>query len=249
MSKITRKSYKRKKIIMGFALFGAIGLVSTGFAAWVLSGSASKDSESTLNVGTVSDKSMGFGDVDVYATGDAGKTEIHTYSFEPPVNDSTGRVRSDGVSVERLSLTVETSITQAQNLGKLTATISVENVEAGNDYEAAVSKGYVVLPEAAVAPVVLYDASVSPINNAGGLTFAGDAEKTASFTYNVGFAWGAFFGEMNPSLFFDSEELGGASGTTKGVDFEDDDVKDTLDELHDLLDGVKLTLTLTADPN
>ena len=33
MSKITRRSYKRKKIVMGVALFGAIALVSTGFAA------------------------------------------------------------------------------------------------------------------------------------------------------------------------------------------------------------------------
>ena len=54
MSKITRQSYKRKKIVMGFALFGAIGLVSTGFAAWVLSGSTDKSSETSLSVGTVS---------------------------------------------------------------------------------------------------------------------------------------------------------------------------------------------------
>ena len=46
MSKITRRTYKRKKILMGAALFGAVGLVSTGFAAWVLSASASNTQRS-----------------------------------------------------------------------------------------------------------------------------------------------------------------------------------------------------------
>ena len=60
MSKITRRSYKRKKIIMGAALFGAVGLVSTGFAAWVLSASTSVEQKASLNVGTISDKNMSF---------------------------------------------------------------------------------------------------------------------------------------------------------------------------------------------
>ena len=65
MSKITRRSYKRKKIIMGVVLFGAVGLVSTGFAAWVLSASATSDNSANLKVGTVSDNSMTFENVKV----------------------------------------------------------------------------------------------------------------------------------------------------------------------------------------
>ena len=36
MVKMTRKSYKRRKIILGVSLFSSVALVSTGFAAWVL---------------------------------------------------------------------------------------------------------------------------------------------------------------------------------------------------------------------
>ena len=77
MSKITRRSYKRKKIVMGVALFGAIALVSTGFAAWVLSASAQNQQQGNIKVGEVSDKSMAVQNVKIYGMNDAGE-EIET---------------------------------------------------------------------------------------------------------------------------------------------------------------------------
>ena len=132
MSKITRRSYKRKKIVMGIALFGAIGLVSTGFAAWVLSASAQNQQQPNIKVGAVSDKSMAFEDVKIYGLDKnpshgvaALDTEIETsnYSFNPRYDDASGRVRFGGNEGadegERLSLTIRGKVTQAQNLGSL----------------------------------------------------------------------------------------------------------------------------------
>ena len=244
MSKITRTSYKRKKIVMGLALFGAIGLVSTGFAAWVLSSSATKDAAASLNVGEVSENNMSFSEPVIYETGDSLKTAINTFSFEPAEDDNTGRVRSDGTSQERLSLTVDTVISQAQNLGKVTADIALADA-GGTNYALAVSQKYVKLPAAAVAQVVLYDTPANP----GGLVFEGDAVKTAKLSYEVAFEWGDFFGGLNPSVFFDSATEGGAEGNKAGTAFTDTEVSTILNDLHDLLDGVTLTLTLTALPN
>ena len=51
---------------MGVALFGAIGLVSTGFAAWVLSASANAETPANLKVGAVSETNMAFRNLKVY---------------------------------------------------------------------------------------------------------------------------------------------------------------------------------------
>ena len=56
MAKLTKKSYKRKRVLMGLALFMSIALVSTGFAAWVISSSVEKEGEGHVSAGTVSDK-------------------------------------------------------------------------------------------------------------------------------------------------------------------------------------------------
>lgn len=37
MAKLTRNSYKRKIILFGVIVFMSIALISTGFAAWVMS--------------------------------------------------------------------------------------------------------------------------------------------------------------------------------------------------------------------
>ena len=59
MAKLTKKSYRRKRMLMGLALFMSVALISTGFAAWVISSSVEKESNSNVQVGTISDKSIG----------------------------------------------------------------------------------------------------------------------------------------------------------------------------------------------
>ena len=118
MAKLTRKSYKRRKIIMGVTLFGAVGLVSTGFAAWVLSASAETTQDGSLSVGTVTDTNMKFSNVKIGTVADP-TDGVNTFLFEPLSTDSTGRVRYDGANAERLALKVTGQLEHAENLGLL----------------------------------------------------------------------------------------------------------------------------------
>ena len=216
---------------MGIALFGAIGLVSTGFAAWVLSASASNSQQPNIKVGEVSDKSMAFEQVKVYGLNDAG-TEVETfnYSFNPRFADDTGRVRfgsNEGADEgERLSLTVRGQIKEAQNLGSLK--VSFDAIP--QELQDAVDEEYIVLPDCATAAQdVTY-------------TLSGDVSKIASFEYEIAFEWGDAFGGVNPGDYYDQTSGPGAEATT-------DEIKATLGAMHDLLDNVQFKVTFVAMPN
>jgi len=263
MSKITRRSFKRKKIIMGASLFGATGLVSTGFAAWVLSSSTNTEKEASLHVGVVSNKNMEFDVPIIYETSDGQKTSRDTYSFDAQPGDGTGRVRAESGNEEVLSLSVETTLHESQNLGKLNALITCENdtfakqdPESPNsanwttDLDEAIDKGYIVAPEAYVdGGIDLWktENNVETTNSASWnhLTW-GTNRLTLNIVVDVVFAWGDFFGGINPSVFFDSDVEGSEKN---GLAYTKEEVAAILVELHDLLDGVKLKLTLQADPN
>ena len=250
MSKITRRSYKRKKIIMGAALFGAIGLVSTGFAAWVLSAPANTQQNANLSVGAVSDKNMKFDNVVTYKTGDANKVADNTYHFEPLATDNNGRVRYDGTNAEMLSLTVAGTLSHVQNLGKLSAQITIENATSKTNFDSALTKEYVVAPEAySDTAITLFESNAVVSTNFSQET-TGDADKTMAFTYVVEFSWGDFFANANPGIYFDDVVAGQAypQGSIDSPATEES-VGGILKDLHDLLDQVELTLTLTADPN
>lgn len=250
MSKVTRKSFKRKKIILGVSLFGGIGLVSTGFAAWVLSASTEQKATTNFSVGVVSDKNMSFSTPIIYKTGDTNKVADATFHFEPLATDNQGRVRYDGSNPESLSLTVEGTLSQVQNLGDITGILSSSDNESLN---AAISKGYVVAPEAYKASAItLYDNKVTPATHSEKFeaTITGEDDKTMSYTYVVEFKWGTAFKGMNPSVYFDEDADGkeipqGSKDSTA----EENSVAGILTDLHDLLDGITFELTLTANPN
>ena len=51
MAKLTRKSYKRKKVAFAAVVLGGVALVSSGFAAFVLSAGAEKNVGGGIEVG------------------------------------------------------------------------------------------------------------------------------------------------------------------------------------------------------
>lgn len=254
MSKITRRAYKRKKIIMGASLLGGVGLVSTGFAAWVLSSSTEVKPSASMSVGTVDDKNMEFTTPITYKTGDSNKASDSTFHFEPLASDTHGRVRYDGENAESLSITVEGQLLHAQNLGEMTVQLTVAEASKAN-FDSAVSKGYIVAPEAylASALTVWSKPAGEGSGDVAGTEFTStmsseQAEKTLSFTYVVEFAWGAAFGGENPGEYFD----GAGSEVPQGHQGDAADagtVAGILGDLHTLLDSVQLELVLTANPD
>ncbi len=114
--RITRNSYKRKVILVGIMLFMAIALISTGFAAWVISTGASQNQEGGVEVGVVTgvdlklDLSFKTGSEDLVFSGQENDTKLYytksegdtvvadttkpfVFSFEPLATDGEGRVR------------------------------------------------------------------------------------------------------------------------------------------------------------
>ena len=58
MAKLTRKSYKRKKVAFAAVVLGGVALVSSGFAAFVLSAGAEQKNPGNLEIGSVINGSL-----------------------------------------------------------------------------------------------------------------------------------------------------------------------------------------------
>ena len=176
--KLTRKSYNRRMFALGALIFLSIGLVSTGFAAFVMSKGATNNQDGHIQVGTITDGAVKFDEVKF-------KNDVDTIVFEAAENDNEGEVKWDGTNYENLSVTLEGSVSPATYVQGVT--ISITSTAPG--IEAAADAGYIVLPDC-------YD-SAKPVE----LTTSGDVK---TFSYTITFGWGAKFGNENPSTYLDT---------------------------------------------
>lgn len=231
MAKLTRKSYKRKKIAFAAVILGGVALVSSGFAAWVLSANATKDTTGVTTVGTVKDNSLSMSiELQYQKPGtkewvkqdpsDGEEVATGTFDFDPTYEDvrkAGQRVYNDGKLFERLTLRYVVTVSSKTNdsFDKL----NVKMVETDTErVKNAVSKNYVVAPEcftAADGVTISADATSDPKFEKTDNTITGstEAEKICTWTinYDVSFKWGAFFSAdgksngANPGDFFDTE--------------------------------------------
>ena len=185
MAKITRKSYRRKRVVLGAVLLGGVALVSTGFAAWVLSANASQTLPSNVKVGVISDNEM------TIELNDSSMGQ--TISFNAPSTDTTGRIRygSDEIGAENLTITVSGEITNATYLNRLT--IKMDKI---TSITAAIEANYIALVNAD-----------DWYGNEFTIPTTGEG-STKSFSYELGFKWGTAFGGVNPSRYYDEDENG-----------------------------------------
>ena len=192
--KLTRKSYNRRIFTFGTLVFLSAALMSTGFATWIMSKDASTDQNGNVTMGTITDGEVSFKDVTYSAT---------DFAFEPAANDESGDVIWNGVDSENLTITISGKVSPAKYVGalsvKLTANDSVSanlmkaagiNPETG-EVDTSLNQ-YIVLPEC-------FNTSVN-LEETKHYTVAND---TMSFTYNVSFSWGTYFGKKNPSIYLD----------------------------------------------
>ena len=257
MSKITGKSYRRKKIITGVVLFGSVALVSTGFAAWVLAAPTNSTKETSVEVGTITDKNMAFSNVDLFRTSDGGSTTV--YKFEPLQSDLSGRVRYSG-SAECLSLTFSATINHSENLGDITAQLLYKTggtADSGdaNGIASAVRKNYIVAPEAytvdADHQTKIYDRNDPTANKVVIVSNTTDDSGvgTFKFTYEVKFSWGSFFNSKNPGLYYDEDEAGLAVPTGNSESpIDQTTVAGVLKDLRKNLNDIKFDLIVRANP-
>jgi hypothetical protein len=208
--RLTRNSYKRKIITLGISAFISLSLVATGFASWVLSATAQKESEGNVSVGTTKEAKIEISDVS-FTDG------IADFAFEPREDDESGRVQNDKQSFENLSITASCTV---KNIASVEL-ISVK-FEMPAGVQAAIEQGYITAPAIATAPIEITDCAV--YSSGEYWTYTPNIEdNSATITLTVSFGWGAKFGNMNPGIYYDNNEVG------KTVEY--DEVKKELDTL------------------
>lgn len=208
MAKLTRNSYKRKVILFGVILFVSIALISTGFAAWVMSTNAREETPGNVTVGQVTDSKLTITNLTLDKT---------SFEFEPLSTDTSGRVRYDGEKSESLSITVTGTVQPTQYLGELKVYLVVpESVKKAAD------EGYIVLPECATVN-----------ESTGGLEITlSETEKnngTYALSFKIEIKWGTKFGTVNPGTYYDEVE--------EGIAVSDATVKKTLEDFRAVLYG------------
>lgn len=221
MARLTRNSYKRKIILFAVFVFISIALISTGFAAWVMSSDTQTNADGNLSVGVVSDSSL---KIEI-----TNKTDLEAFNFmfEPVAIDNTGAWRYDGKNAEALSFIITGTISHYAVLAENGLTIEMTLPDG---MEEAINKGYIVAPSCAslteedtlvAHPQVI---TVTPDGNGGG-----------TFSYELKFTWGTKFGGLNPALYFDGDTVEGGkivkSSDQSGKDYSDDEAKKIFEDL------------------
>lgn len=210
MRKLTRRSYNRKLIVFGLAIFLAFGMISTGFAAWLISSAATKDADAPVEVDKIVDESF---ELTINQLDDAGKwkAEAGKISFDAKKEDTTGRVQfqanGDNDAGEQLELTLSGKVTNVAALGKQP-----------NGNNEGVLKIEITLPDSLKNAITEKYLTVSYTVGATGsvttltsntLWVKPDA-STGEFSITLKFGWGEKFNGKNPCEYYDLDETGKA---------------------------------------
>lgn len=226
MAKLTRNSYKRKIILFGVIVFMSIALISTGFAAWVMSQEKKQSKSGNVTVGAVTE-----GNIEVILD----ELTVKDFKFEPKESDTTGRVRNDNTNFESLTVTVTGTIKNTQFLKEATIKMNVKDA-----VKQAETAGYIILPECANSEVVLT------------LTESGTNEK--KFSYDITFKWGSKFGGENPGEYYDSAAFNPSEVELSSFEGTQEEkitayIKSVLNAFHELLDTATYEVVVTAKLN
>lgn len=259
MAKLTRKSYKRKKIAFAAVILGGVALVSSGFAAWVLSSNAKDNTSGSVTVGTVEK-----GSLKLEISSAQGNIKSGHFDFDTLESDKSGRVRAkEGQKTfENLSIVYTVTVkSPIDNFKDLKYTMSatkdgeafdMKNVSEGDGTQ------YIVLPECFGK-----DISIESTNSAFTKTSIDETvqEKEKSIHYTkqwtatitIAFQWGATFGGYNPGLYYDGQITGSSEQSSKiealnaaGLKVTDEVVEEKLNDLNTKLTGATYNIDFVA---
>lgn len=218
MRKLTRRSYNRKLIVFGLAIFLAFGMISTGFAAWLISSAAEKEANSPVEVDKIVDESFEL-IIDQLDAEGKWKADADKISFDAKKDDTTGRVQfqenGTGDAGEQLELLLSGTVTNIGALGMQpetdTRSIKIDIALPDTLWDAITAKyltaSYVVGDPETGTPVAITAATttvwVAP-------TATADGEGTFSVTLKFG--WGEEFNFKNPCEYYDQITDSNAEG-------------------------------------
>lgn len=246
--RMTRNSYKRKVIVLGIMIFMSIALVSTGFAAWVISrNTVNEDTKGNISIGVVQDNEIKF-DIKEFYTEE--ETQTQDFRFEPEKDDKDGIVRTqvnengESINYELMTLTIKGTITGVSYLttnsvsGKRIFKLKLDLLSNASGVLNAIKAGYltakVSLFEGEITNNEINKKSSQPIvdtKSLDGKTFVDLSLNTTAndyvFVIEIAFEWGEMFNGENPSRYFDDETTMKKyftkyfCDTTLGTTFED----------------------------
>lgn len=228
MKKVTRHAFSKKAIMITASLFVTLALITTGFAAWLISSGASDEGTGNITTATIDDARLGL----TVAMAE-GKDFV---CFGPQADDNVPDIRYRGPKEgekddkEVLTATVTGTIKNFHKLEKFNITIKIsdkalkaagytwtetnEGSSKSRTYTYKPEKAYIALPEYAVdtdgrflpLPSDRSKTTAPKTISAGDSMFTDGAnENEKKFTFDVTFGWGEKFEGCNPGKYLDRE--------------------------------------------
>lgn len=227
MKKVTRHAFSKKAIMITASLFVTLALITTGFAAWLISSGASGEGTGNITTATIDDARLGL----TVAMAE-GKDFV---CFGPQADDNHPDIRykkpkaGEKDDKEVLTATVTGTIKNYDRLKEFNITIKISDKaltaagytwtgtnegESSRTYTYNAEKAYISLPEYAVdtdgrflpLPSDTSKTTAPKTISAGDSMFTdGATENEKKFTFDVTFGWGEKFEGCNPGRYLDRE--------------------------------------------
>lgn len=175
---------KRKSIILAVSILGSVAIVSTGFAAWVISAPATANAEGNVSVDTVEDKRYS---LEVSWAENANKNLVFGWADSEPAVSNPWLTHGTDDKKENLSVTFTVTVKQGVNVvdgSKPVANITLTDTDT-NDYQTAVSDNLITNPTVVV----------------------GNATSTGVYPVTVSASWGSAFGNQNPYVYYNAKTV------------------------------------------
>lgn len=209
--KLTRRSYNRRIYTFGILAFLAVTLISTGFAAWVMSTNTSTEETGSAHVGVITDGQLSF--VDNHEGKKVTFNGDNKFRFDADASDNQGEIKAQagtGATYENLSVEFSVTLTPETYVSGLRV-----KLELPDSFFAAAESGYIVLPDCAVKESQSSQSTGVFIEAASETTLVQDEVSkitegvNITFTYTMNFTWGEKFGNKNPGFYLDEAVVEG----------------------------------------
>lgn len=242
MKKVTRHAFSKKAIMITASLFVTLALITTGFAAWLISSGASGEGTGNITTATIDDARLGLTVAmaegkDFVCFGPQADDKHPDIRYKGPVGDEkddrevlvatvTGTIKNYD-RLEKFNITIKIS-DKALTAAGYTWTETNEGSLKSRTYTYNAEKAYISLPEYAVdtdgrflpLPSDPDNKTTAPKTiSAGDSMFTdGTTENEKKFTFDVTFGWGEKFKGCNPGRYLDREEADHLPDKTYTVD-------------------------------
>lgn len=228
MKKVTRHAFSKKAIMITASLFVTLALITTGFAAWLISSGASGEGTGNITTATIDDARLGLTVAmaegkDFVCFGPQADDNVPDIRYKAPVVDEkddkevlvatvTGTINNYD-RLKEFNITIKIS-DKALTAAGYTWTETNEGSLKNRTYTYNAGNACISLPEYAVdtdgrflpLPSDTSKTTAPKTISAGDSMFTdGATENEKKFTFDVTFGWGEKFEGCNPGRYLDRE--------------------------------------------